>query len=327
MITNKTDIPLALAVWLLHDSYDHIQDENYISATALLRPLRQIILKSRVASGSRIPDLDDFVSRALGNSVHDSIEKAWTENYRKSLALLGHPPEVIERIRVNPTDDEVRGSNSIIPIYLEQRQFREIDGFVVGGKFDMVTDGILQDTKSTSAYTWVYGGKDEDYTLQGSLYRWIDAGQPLPKIQEDYIRINYLFTDWQKSQARQDPNYPQSRLRAKEYPLLSLKDTESWVRNKLKLIRQYQNAPENEIPECTEADLWRSAPVFKYYADPNKTSGRSTKNFDTASEARKHQAEKGGKGTVIHVPGTPKRCQYCEAFSICNQRRQYYPDD
>lgn len=324
MITNTSDISLALAVWLLYDEYDHQDIPNYISATSLMKPLRHIVLGPRVDREAEPVDVADLIARALGKALHDSVEKAWLKGYARSLKLLGHPADVIQRVWINPTDDEVRANNDMIPIYMEQRMFREFRGATIGGKFDMVTDGIIQDAKSTSAYTWLYGGKDEDYQLQMSLYRWLDAAQPLPKITEDYGRINFIFTDWQKMSAKSNPKYPQKRVEYKEIPLLSLKDTELWVQTKLALIQKHRNTPEPQIPECSDDDLWLSDPVFKYYGDPTKTSGRSTKNFDTAAEANAFRAEK-AKGIVITVPGEPKRCGYCEAFSICTQKDRYFP--
>lgn len=329
MITNNTDTPLALAVWLLHDEYDYVKGiENYISATSLMKPLRQIVLAPRLDASDAVVDVSDFTARALGHSLHDSVEKAWTKGYARSLKLLGYPDSVIERIKVNPTDVEVRGDNSIIPIYLEQRAFREIKvngvTYTIGGKFDMVTDGIVQDVKSTSAYTWLHGGKDDDYQLQMSLYRWLDAGQALKKIHEDVGRINFIFTDWQKMQARTNPKYPQKRVEYKEIPLLSLAETEKWIQNKLEQIQRHHKQDESQLPFCTDQELWRSEPVHKYYADPSKTSGRSTRNFTSLSEARMFQADKGGKGMVITVPGEPKRCGYCEVASICTQKDGYF---
>jgi hypothetical protein len=323
VITNTSDISLALAVWLLHDDYDYQSMSNYISATSLMKPLRHIVLAPRVDRESLPSDVVDFTPRALGHSLHDSIEKAWIKGYAKSLKLLGYPESLIERVRINPSDEEVRGSNSIIPIYLEQRMFRNYKGYNIGGKFDMVTDGIIQDTKSTSAFTWVHGGRDDDYKLQMSLYRWLDAAQPLPKITEDYGRINFIFTDWQKFSAKTNPKYPQKRVEHKVIQLMSLAETEAWVDHKLSQIVKYQNAPENLVPECSEEDLWRSDPVFKYFGDPAKTTGRSTKNFDSLAEAHAFKAEK-GKGVVITTPSEPKRCSYCDAFSICTQKDRYF---
>ena len=324
MITNTNDISLALAVWLLHDEYDYIDKFNYISATSLMRPLRQILLVPRINRAEVQVDVADFIPRALGNSIHNSIEKAWTQGYQRSLKLMGYPEGVIERIVINPDDEQLRTRNDAIPIYIEQRAFRELDGFTIGGKFDLVTDGMLQDAKSTSAYTWLHGGKDDDYKLQGSLYRWIDAAQPRPRITEDFIRINFIFTDWQKAQAKSNPKYPQKRIEYKDIPLMSLKETEQWIRAKLAQIQKHRNADETEIPECPDEELWRSDPVYKYYADAANTQGRSTRNFDNLTEAHAFQATK-GKGVVITVPGEPKRCGYCEAFPICSQKDRYFP--
>lgn len=327
MITNKGDIPLALAVWLLHDEYDYIDEPNYISVTGLMKPIRHIVLPSRVPPEKRESDVEDYISRALGHSLHDSIEKAWTKGAARSLRLLGHPKSVIERVLVNPTPEELAGTKNPIPVYLEQRSFRKITvggiTYTIGGKFDMVAEGIVHDNKSTTAYTWLYGGKDDDYRLQGSLYRWLNPD----KITEDFIRINFIFTDWQKAQAKQNPNYPQKRLEYKDIPLMTLEETERWIRKKLEQVARFKDSPEAEIPECTDEELWRSAPQYKYYADPLKTSGRSTKNFDSPLEAKKFMmVEKGGKGVIITIPGEVKRCSYCEAFPICSQKDKYFHD-
>jgi hypothetical protein len=85
------------------------------------------------------------------------------------------------------------------------------------------------------------------------------------------------------------------------------------------------DAPDHDIPECNEEELWRSEPVFKYYAKVEAT-GRSTKNFDTLLEAREHMSSKGGKGRIDSVPGVVKACLYCPAFSVCLQKDRLIAD-
>lgn len=322
-ITNNFNISLALAVWLLHDEYDYVNEPNYISVTTLMKPLRHIILPRRIPRELVETDVSDFIARALGHSLHDSIEKSWAKGYKRSLALLGYPEKVIERVLINPTPEKLASTPNAIPIYLEQRAKKTVTvngkTWTVGGKFDMVAEGIVHDNKSTSAYTWVYGGRDEEHQQQGSLYRWLNPD----KITEDFIRINYIFTDWQKAQARQNPNYPQKRVKSKDIVLLSEAEVQRWVEWKLQLVMKYWDAPERDIPNCTDEELWISDPKFKYYADPAKTSGRSTKNFDSLLEANAFKAEKGNKGIIITVPGEPKRCDYCDAFPLCTQKDKY----
>ena len=323
-VTNTTDINLPLAVWLMHDEYDYIDKPNYISATSLMKPLRHLVLPQRVPKELKeAPDVQDYIPSALGSSLHAAIERAWTDGHAQSLKALGYPEKVIDRVLVNPTDEELAQVEDPIPIYLEQRAFRDIDvngtTFTVGGKFDMVTAGIVQDVKSTTAYTWVYGGKDEDYKLQGSIYRWLNPD----KITEDYIRINFIFTDWQRAAAKGNPNYPQSRVAYKDIPLMTLEETEAWIHAKLAQLLKHRNSDEKFLPECSDHELWMSDPQFKYFADPTKTTGRSTKNFETLLEANKFMSEK-GKGVVITVPGEPKRCGYCAGFPICSQKNKYF---
>lgn len=318
IITNNSNIELSLAVWLMYDEYDYVNESNYISATSLMKPLRQIILPRRIKAEQTM-DLVDLIPTTLGHSLHDSIEKAWVKGHALALKKLGYPQSVIDRVLINPTPEQLAAVKDAIPVYLEQRAIREINGWKVGGKFDMVADGIVHDNKSTSAYTWVYGGRDDEHQLQGSLYRWLNPD----KIKEDFIRINYIFTDWQKAQVAQNPKYPDQRLKSKDIPLLSAEATEQWIINKLNLVQKYWDAPEKEIPFCTDEELWKSEDTFKYYADPTKTSGRSTKNFTDKALARAFQAEKGGKGIIITVPGEAKRCGYCAAFDGCTQKDSF----
>jgi len=327
IITNRTDISLEMAVWLLHDEYDYVEDEHYISATGLMKPIRHILLPARIPEDKRIiPDVEDFIARALGSTLHAGIERAWKNgNHKLALRKLGYPPSVIDRVLVNPTQEEIEAVKDPILVWIEQRAIREIGGYRVGGKFDLVCEGRVTDTKSTSVYAWLLGGKDEDYILQGSIYRWLHPD----KITEDHMRINFIFTDWKKMDAKRDPKYPQSRIQHKDLPLMSIEDTEKWILTKLAQVDQFRATPERNLPACTEKELWFPDPKFKYYADPAKAQqpgARSTKNFDSKMEAHAFMAEK-GKGVVLEIRGSPKRCEYCAAFPICSQKDQYFQKD
>lgn len=333
-ITNNSGIPLPLAVWLIHDEYDYIGNiENYISVTTLMKPLKQIVLPNRIPPDQRTADVTDFVARKLGNAIHDSIEQGWLRGAHRALRLLGYPEDVVKRIVVNPVTEQRRNMKDMIPVYLENRGYREINvnGVVhtIGGKFDMVSDGILNDNKSTSAYSWIYGTREDEHRLQMSLYRWIDAkrtdGED-PRVTEEICNVNYVFTDWQKMLARTNPKYPQSRVEQKTLTLLSLDETEAYVRSKLDLISRFSNALESDMPPCSDEELWRSDPKFKYFTDPAKAQqpgARSTKNFDTLAEASAYKAQQ-GKGVVVTVPGEVKACGYCPAFDVCKQKDDYF---
>ena len=312
---NVSEVPLALAVFLASDYYDYSDDPTEISATTLLKPLRQIILATRVPPGDGLVNLADMMNNRMGAAIHDGIEKAWVTNYAKAMQAIGLPQRVIDRVRINPKPEEL--TEDILPIYLEQRLKRKIGKWTVTGKFDFVGEGKVQDFKSTSTFTYKKQVNADKYTQQGSIYRWLD-----PKlITQDEMDIHYIFTDWKPAMAKTDPAYPPKRFHKQSFPLMSLQETENFIRRKIELIEQYWDAPENDIPPCDDDELWRSEPIFKYYKNPAKTA-RSTKNFDTRAEAMIRLAEDGNVGIVKEVPGQVTACKYCPAFAACSQKDQ-----
>lgn len=301
-ISNVNNLPLLLQVWALYDDYDYNSDPYTISTTTLLKSVKQIILGTRVKDSDISVDVSDFIASRLGTAIHDSIEKSWKNR-----------DKVIKKLNLNLDNVDIR---------VEERNERKLGKWTITGKFDGVVDGSVEDHKSTSVYAWIFNSNDQDYIRQLSINRWIN--QDL--VTSEIGRINYIFTDWQKSKAKYDKNYPSSRIMSKLYNLMSFQETENFIRNKIDLLDKYWDSPEEDIPDCTDEELWRNAPVYKYYSDATKITGRSTKNFDNAAEAYAMQASK-GKGTVIMVPGEPKRCLYCPAFPICQQRKRYYTDE
>ena len=310
---NVSNVPLSLAVFLATDNYDYSDDDNTLSATALIKPLRQLVLSNRVNVDDAAADLIGMLQSRMGSAIHDAIERAWKENHVEALKILGYPSKIIERFRINPKPEEI--TPDIIPVYMEQRAKKKVGKYTISGKFDFVGDGRVEDFKSTSVFTAINNNNDEKYILQGSIYRWLNP----QLITKDEMAIQFIFTDWSAARARSEANYPQQRTMQRILPLKSIQETDAFVRRKLTLLDQYWDAPEADIPHCTDEDLWRSAPVFKYYKNPTKMT-RSTKNFDTQQEAFMRKAEDGNVGVVIEQPGQVTACKYCPAFSACKQK-------
>ena len=316
MLTNKNNLNLAMQVWLINDSYDYVSDPKYISATSLLKPVRQIILEKRL-EGSPDGDISDMITSKYGTSIHSGIEEAWTSpNLPDNLRKLGINETTIERIKINPSEPKEGDIN----IFLEKRSTRKINGWTVGGKFDLVIDGKLYDNKSTSTWSYIYGSRVEDYTKQLSIYRWLNTDL----VTDDHFTINYIFTDWSQTKAIQQKDYPQCRIISKDYELMELADIEWYIKNKLDKVDKYINAEEAEIPECTDEELWREPPKFKYYKDPTKLA-KATKVFESQLEANAYCLEK-GTGIVIPVSGSVRRCAYCRCFNQCSQKNRYLED-
>lgn len=312
--TNTSNISLALAVFLASDDYDY--RPNTISVTTLMRSTRQVVLSKRIKPEEAFQDISSLIPSRIGTAIHTGIEKAWaSKNLRSVVKQLGYPNYVAENIVINPSKEYLEENPKAIPIYQEIRSELSIDGFTVTGKFDFVGEGVVQDFKTTSVFTYIYQSKVKDFITQMSLYRLLNP----TLITKPYTLIHYVFTDWSKVTAERTKGYPPSRILSQKLELMSEKDTLAFVKGKLAAIKMYKDAPEERIPLCNDEELWRKEDTWKYYANPTKM-GKSTKNFNSSSEAYKRLAEDGSKGIVVHVPGQVIACGYCSAFSMCSQK-------
>ena len=323
-LTNKEEHSLSVAVWLITDEYNYNRypGKKHISATGLLKPTRMIILSSRLTKDQRAEqeyDISKNIPSKMGTSIHAGISHAWLTNGAQALMDLGYSEDVCKRIIVNPTLEQLAAIDRPIPIYIERRVHKEFMGYVVDGELDFLGDGVLEDFKSTGVYSYINASNDEKHRLQGSIYRWLNP----ELVTHDYMRIQYVFTDWKKLDAmiRKDKGYPQSRIIPKKLELLSIPETENFIKTKIMELEQYADAPEEQLPECPNDELWRSESVFKVYK--HDQSKRSSGNFDTYHDAHVKMLEIGGTAFVKKKPGAVRRCGYCLAFDTCSQKDAY----
>jgi|TARA_B110000211_G_scaffold224582_1_gene275790 hypothetical protein len=312
--TNKNQLSLPLAVFLVNDTYDYDSRDTAISTTAMLRSVRSIILSMQHDTLEKEVDIIDLAASKLGTAFHDACESAWKNPEALKIALTAIGKEDWQnRIKIN---SKVL-SKEDIPVYIEQRHEKKLGEYTITGKYDVVVNGRLSDYKSTSVYSVIFGSNDQKYILQGSIYRWLSPNI----ITDDYMDIEFIFTDWSKAKALQQRDYPQNRVMTKTYPLMSLEATEQWLTTKLQTIQAYLNADQEALPECTDEELWATSTVFKYYKNPSKLD-RSTKNFDTLGAANARLTIEGSVGVVKEVRGQVKACTYCNALNVCNQAKQ-----
>lgn len=308
---NPENIELPVALFLASDKYNG--NLPGYSATGLIKPIRQTILTSRITATTNTPiNLVDGLRSRVGSAIHAALEDAWLDSPEQALEALGLPAGIRSRILVNPAPQDVKPDS--LPIYLEQRTSKDVDGVTVHGQYDIVFQGEVQDLKTTSVFQFSKQNKVEAFTLQGSIYRWLNP----ELITKDTLAIHYLLLDWSASRTR-DPAYPKSPVITMRYPLMSPERTLIWIRQRLAALAAMKTAHDSELPECTDEELWRSEPVFKYYKNPTSKS-RSTANFDTLAEAQARLAKDGHIGVIEEKKGEVRACRWCPAAGICQQR-------
>jgi hypothetical protein len=253
----------------------------------------------------------------VGSAIHDAIERSWTHNHVAAMSALGIPDRVIGRVRINPTKEQLLADPDIIAVYLEQRAYKQVGKYLVAGKYDFVGDGFPEDFKTTGVFAAMNKTNDAKYIQQLSIYRWLNP----EIITKDQGKIQYIFTDWSSMQAKQNPAYPQQRYMTSVLPLMTLAETDAFVRRKLSDFDDLVDAPEADLPLCTDEELWRTEPIFKWYKGGDVTASRSTKNFDDELTAKTHMMTVGkGAGVIVAKPGEVKACHYCPGFAACSQK-------
>lgn len=311
--SNQTNLPLPIAAWLAHDTYDRVAAG--LSATTLMRPTRQVILAKRVPPGEGITDVSGLIKSRIGTAIHDAIERAWiSDKLTDTLRSLGISEKMVKRVLVNP--DVIPTGKPVIPVYLEKRSSREVLGVTVTGKFDFIAEGRVHDFKTTSTFAYTSSNKDEDYILQGSIYRWLNPDI----ITDDTMSIIFIFNDWNKNRYLSDrDNYPPSQITTRDFLLLPEATVQKFVETKVNELIACENLDEADLPLCTDKELWRKEDAFKYYKNPASV-GRSTKNFDNYREAYQRFIDDGSVGRIDTIKGTVQACHYCPAFNLCSQK-------
>lgn len=314
--SNRADLPISIAVFLATDNY--VPNEDILSATQLIKPLRKLILEHRLRTNPPkgiIPvavDIMTMMKSRKGTAVHEGIENAWNDKARrdKGLLALGYPEKSLDRFVVNVEPEDLYDDD--IPIYTERFVERELDGYWFGGTADFICQGRLEDFKNTSTYSYGDKGKLRSYQLQGSIYRWAE-----PKIiTEDVMSIIEMYDDWTAAKSYQK-GYPSHQIMKLDVPLLTPRATETFIRNKMKLIQEQIDLPEDEIDHCTDEELWRKADSYKYFT--KSTNVKASSVHSTFEEARLAQINNAGKGEVRKVKGKAIACNFCEARVICSQ--------
>jgi hypothetical protein len=229
-------------------------------------------------------DVADLIAPRYGTAIHDSFEK----------------------VDIPGSTQEKRMSMKV-----------EVDGkeYVITGKPDIILNNkMVVDIKSTSVWTYIYGSKDEEYIIQESIYKLLAKENGFKVVDEG--EICYCFTDWSPKKAKEDREYPQSRIRTKKIKLWKDEQVIEYIKGRLKLFAK----AEISLPECTDEDLWRTKDTF---AVMKKNRKQAIKVCNSEKEAVNYLATNDLMGNkdyyVQERKGIVKRCKYCSASKFCEQ--------
>ena len=357
VISNKNNISISVALMLVTDDYNYDPRPNSISATGLLQPLRPIALR-KIHSKELVTEIDvaDLVASSTGTAVHDRLESSWINKnkLKRGLRKLGYGKAKLPL--VNPTEEELLENNNKVPVVWVEQQSEmpiEINGeeFIVTGKFDIVLEGKLEDLKNTIAFkaTKALGEIDKfenivenvdltdisnmlrlqetcptifDYAFQGSVYKMLNPD----KITADFMTIQFILKDWKAWETHRE-FYPPSNVLGLDMTLFSTEAVKTFI--KYKINRLMGIIESGSLPLCTDIELWRKPPQFKLYKDPSSKRALPKCTFENQALAEETMVTKRAKMPQIEmrvIASEPKRCNYCNVTSVCEQYKKFVED-
>ena len=274
-LTNKYGLPDPIVRAVEADSH---KMGDY-SASGLSNPARLVTLRKRYDS-EITEDASDRVWALFGKALHKVVE-------------------------------ENEGAHQIAEGYLEVELY---DGITLSGTSDLYDDDTqtVSDYKVTSAWTLVYGSRDEEWTKQLNTYAWLyrEAGYKVEAMQ-----IIAFLRDWSASKAERESSYPQINVIKIPIRMMPHHEIGAWIKSRVAWFEKHKDTPDDMLPYCTPEERWQSKSQWALMKDGRK---RAVKLYDNEAEAL--NACPDDKHYVEERISEPKRCmKYCPVAAFCNQ--------
>jgi len=193
-----------------------------------------------------------------------------------------------------------------------------VDGITVVGKadyFDPET-GILGDWKSTSSWSYVFGGKQE-WEKQLNCYAWLERqrGREVKK-----LVAQRLFRDWMARKSSEN-NYPERPFMEIEIPLWSNEKQDEYIKDQ---VHFHTMCP--QPTECTPEQKWEKPTTYAVMKKGRKSALRVLESLDAAydwiADNGHSTAYENGGIDVAERKGECTRClNYCPVRSVCPFRK------
>ena len=277
-ITNNQNLPEAIVRAV--DTEPHNKTDKELSATTLLKGIKEIILTNRHWE-ELTDDAANRIWAVWGTAVHALLEAEGKHEFTECDLKVPMP-----------------------------------NGMTITGRIDNynMETGTITDYKTGSV--WKVIMKDfEDWRMQGIIYAWLLEKNGFKVKQAQFID---LLKDHSKSKAKFDSGYPQAPVYIYGYPITitELNEAETYINNRFSEYLKYKDVADDEIPPCTDKERWASETKYAVMKLGNK---RAVKVCSTSAEAQQKLASLGAGHYVETRPGVSKKCaEYCTCCNYCN---------
>lgn len=216
-LTNRHNLPPEIVAALTKDRYNPDSDDiGDFSASSLIAPIQQTILKQRHKDNLAVRDVIDNFYAFVGSIAHKVLEE--------------------------------HGSGEAL---IEKRMFANVFDKKISGQVDHYKSGIITDYKSTKAYKIIKGGFD-DWEKQLNIYSYLFQQNNLP-VKE--LQIFAFILDWKEHETYQK-DYPQIPIVRIPLRLWSNEETRAYIASRVITFDRNLVFPDEMLLQCTNAEMW-----------------------------------------------------------------------
>lgn len=307
-LTNREGLSPAIERACGRDWYSGTGENRDFSVTQLLNPVK-IVHLTRRHKDEIIEDVADRLYMLMGSAMHAILERSTEheaehiimERMRGFFNFMYENPGLNRDRAVSVMLDMLEGDEGQQPLdqlfqnltqdrFIVEKRFKYVSkgGYVITGGIDLYDreTRILHDYKLTSVFTWIFknqpGSRFVEFNEQLNMYRLFMERMGYSV---DKLMINLVFRDWSKKKAQFDRTYPDCRAKTAQLEMLGLDVVESMIENKIANITQYDNVPDDQIPECTQLQRWQRRETYAIMCGTNKNA---TKVFYGWKDANDH---------------------------------------
>lgn len=345
----RPEIPAPLLAALQSDKYEESLDSHFdglpkdlkakfghhtISVTTLARSPRQRILFNRHRKEIMIDPLNRFWA-IQGRVVHSILDQ-----YRLPHQIVSDRCGIVLPVVLRQAAPKAGKAGMSVDVYLHG----EID------LYDPLEEGI-DDWKMAKAESMLYNKEDHEAQLNVLAYIWNKTGKKVKR-----LRNIYLFRNWEARFVKEGTSYPKERIYVKEVDMWPEERTLDYITRRLRAHFINDGFDDDNLDLCTDSERWVSDPKYKVYKlDEKKGEDGAVElvpqkmakltadsRIEAEDKVEELKAEEWRKVTeknnalkkpkdeatlpkaqymIKELKSRPVRCDFCEAFSHCNQRR------
>lgn len=206
---------------------------------------------------------------------------------------------------------------------IERTVFDKIEDRLITGKFDiLLNERHLYDIKTCKSWKHIFDPHHREWTEQLNLYAYLLQRRG---VEVRSINIVALYLDWVEREMLSKPEYPRKPVEEYELTLWYFKDTDLFIREKIRGMKNAEELPDEALPLCSSEDMWEKNTNGQFAVFKDEKAQRASRKFDSFDEAKAFIMSKGREYQIIEkrLPIRTRCEKWCDAAPWCNQYADY----